>query len=106
MFARAIFLRGREAPVVLQYRTADGAAEVDGEHGSDGSVIFFDDFGRIFFCLESDVLGVLVTDVAREQEAGGEIALIGAREQAKLNTRAAADPVLKFANSGRPGLVG
>jgi hypothetical protein len=103
MFVRSLFLRGRETPIILQYKTRD-TLEIARAAG-DSPIA--DDFGRVFFAQPSEIIGDLTTDIAREFEANGEVALLQAREQARLNTRAANDPVMKFAAAGRPtGLVG
>lgn len=106
MFVRSIYLRGREAPIILQYRTAQHVGDDNNTAPIDGGICYSDDFGRSFFCSPHDIIGELITDVAREHEANGKLALMHAREQAKLNTRASADPALKFAAAGRPGLIG
>ena len=104
MFARSIFLRGREQPIVLQYRTMESLRM--GCSGDDSERLWRDDFGREFYCRAEDVIGDLVTDIARELEANSEIALIQARANARLQTQAQHDPVLKFARGAAPGMVG
>lgn len=103
MFVRSLFLRGREAPIILQYRTRD-ALEIA---RSAGESPIGDDYGRIFFATPGEIIGDLTTDIVRELEANSEVALLQGREQARLNTRAQNDPVLKFAAAGRgSGMIG
>lgn len=60
-----------------------------------GNLQVEDDFGNIMVLVLPEVSGVLMEDFAKSSEAGVERAIINARMQAKAQSRAMSDPILK-----------
>lgn len=106
MFCRAFYLRGREHPIVLQFKSRSAARENRAETEAGSLCRWGDDYGRQLAYDPADLMAWMVIDSEGEAEGNSEIALIGARANARVQTKAQSDPAIKFAQGGRSGLLG
>lgn len=99
MFTLSIAL-GRAQPMVwtLMFRRKEAAeAAVTTLRESVGTVMITDEFGQTFDGQKADVVGSLFENLEESRGAHVERALAGARVQAAVMSRVAADPALRQA---------
>lgn len=104
MHMLSVVLAGRETAIALWYRDGEralAAADMLKSLRQAG-----DDYGH-HVSVEGEIAALLVTDIEREHAAQGEMAMLQSHAQASLQSKAQADPKLRFraARSGG-GLVG
>ena len=100
MFLLSFYLRGKQDPICLKYSTLDALLTAQKQLSDQENAAWVcrqDDHGSSVRIRESDIASVVAIDVAKEQAGSGEIALMNARANAKLNSKAAADPELRAA---------
>lgn len=110
MFIVNVKIASAEGQVALFVETKEaGVALVKGFYDADQHAAFSttDQRGHTMVCRPRDIQFITIVDLKRDIENQGELALIQAREQEKLNAKVRNDPSMKFlaglANGGRIG---
>lgn len=99
--------RGAHAPPVTLFFGGEAAARKEFAEAASGIPATDDHYGTsIVVYPEGPLEAVILQDVAKAFEAQVELGLAQARAQAKANTRAAGDPVLKFVSGHNVGVPG
>ena len=94
MFILMLHVEGISNPFGLRYRTEEKARAVFDLTKGDDLTEFEDDYGQRVAIPVGRSLVPQVVAVHRDLEARGEIALIEARAQTTMQSKAASDPVL------------
>lgn len=95
-----IILADRESAIPLWFDDHASAQKAADRLFDKGQTI--DDFGH-HVAVRHPIAAVLIIDVEREHEAQSEMALSHARAQAAAQTKAHADPKLRFLAAQQPG---